>query len=156
MKTRNLELLNKALADELSAIHQYLYFHFHCDDQGLGRLAGLFKKTAISEMSHLEKLAERILFLKGEVEMKSLEEVKKLKKVEEMLALAREMEKQGMKDYNQWANECAANEDAVSKQLFESLVAEEEKHYNQFDLELERIAKFGSGYLALPSLEESK
>ncbi len=156
MSTKNLDLLNKALADELSAIHQYLYFHFHCDDQGFERLAGLFKKIAISEMGHLEKVADRILFLKGDVEMKVLQEVKKLKEVTEMLSLAREMEKQSANEYNQWAKECATNKDAVSKQLFESLVAEEEKHYNQFDLELERIKKFGSDYLALQSLEGSK
>jgi len=46
-----------------------MYFHFHRDDQGYDLLANLFKKTAIDEMIHIEQLAERILFLKGEVEM---------------------------------------------------------------------------------------
>ena len=62
MKEKSIELLNKAIADELSAVHQYMYFHFHCDDQGYDLLAGLFKKTAIDEMIHIEKLAERIPF----------------------------------------------------------------------------------------------
>jgi len=52
------------------AVHQYMYFHFHCDDQGYDLLAGLFKRTAIEEMLHIERIAERILFLKDEVEMK--------------------------------------------------------------------------------------
>ena len=69
MKTKSIELLNKAIADELSAVHQYMYFHFHCDDQGYDLLANLFKRTAIEEMIHIESLAERILFLKGDVEM---------------------------------------------------------------------------------------
>ena len=34
MKEKSIELLNKAIADELSAVHQYMYFHFHCDDLG--------------------------------------------------------------------------------------------------------------------------
>ena len=67
MKQKSIELLNKAVSDELTAVHQYMYFHFHCDDQGYLLLAGLFKRTAIEEMLHIEKLAERILFLKGEV-----------------------------------------------------------------------------------------
>jgi bacterioferritin len=47
-----------------------MYFHFHCDDQGYDLLANLFKRTAPSrEMLHIERLAERILFLKGDVEM---------------------------------------------------------------------------------------
>ena len=68
-KAKSIELLNRAVADELSAVHQYMYFHFHCDDQGYDLLALLFKQTAIEEMLHIERLAERILFLKGEVEI---------------------------------------------------------------------------------------
>ena len=78
MKTKSIELLNKAVADELSAVHQYMYFHFHCDDQGFDLLANLFKRTAIEEMMHIEMLAERILFLKGEVEMKASHDVSKI------------------------------------------------------------------------------
>lgn len=78
MKTKSIELLNLAIADELSAVHQYMYFHFHCDDQGYDLLAGLFRRTAIEEMMHIEKLAERILFLKGEVEMEASHKVEKI------------------------------------------------------------------------------
>jgi bacterioferritin len=49
-----------------------MYFHFHCDDQGYDLLAGLFKRTAIEEILHIEKPAERIIFLKGDVEMENL------------------------------------------------------------------------------------
>ena len=66
---KSIELLNKAVADELSAVHQYMYFHFHCDHQGYDLLANLFKRTAIEEMMHIEKLSGRILFLKGDVEL---------------------------------------------------------------------------------------
>ena len=73
-----------------------------------------------------------------------------------MLVQARKMEKESAKEYNQWANECSANADAVSKQIFEALVAEEEKHFDLFDTEVENIDKFGDGYLALQSIERSK
>jgi bacterioferritin len=66
---QSIELLNKSVADELVAVHQYMYFHFHLDDQGFAPLADLFKRTAIAEMGHVEALAERILFLKGDVQM---------------------------------------------------------------------------------------
>ena len=69
MYEKSIELLNKAVADELTAVHQYMYFHFRCDDMGYDLLAGLFRRTAIEEMMHIERIAERILFLKGEVEM---------------------------------------------------------------------------------------
>ena len=70
MREKSIELLNGVVADELAAIHQYLYFHFHCEDQGYDLLAGLFMKTSMDEMHHVEVAAERILFLGGDVEMR--------------------------------------------------------------------------------------
>jgi bacterioferritin len=156
MKEKSIELLNKAVADELLAVHQYMYFHFHLDDLGYDLLSNLFRKTAIEEMMHVEKLSERILFLKGEVEMVTAGPVKKLHDPVEMLKLAVQMELDSQNDYNKWANECAKNADAVSKKLFELLVEEEEVHYDQYDVELDNMKKFGDKYLALQSIERSK
>ena len=156
MKQKSIELLNKAVADELYAVHQYMYFHFHCDDQGYDLLANLFKKTAIQEMMHIETLSERILFLKGDVEMSAAEDVKKVHDVAEMLTMARKMEEESADEYNLWANECAQNADSVTKKIFEGLVEEEEQHFDQFDVELENMEKFGDNYLALQSMERSR
>lgn len=156
MHEKSIELLNKAIADELTAVHQYMYFHFHADDQGYDLLAGLFKKTAVEEMLHVERLAERILFLKGEVEMEVAGKVKKIHDVKEMLQLATKMEAHSAADYNQWANECSKHADAVSKKLFEDLVMDEERHFDQYDTEMENLTKFGEKYLALQSIERSK
>lgn len=156
MHEKSIELLNKAVADELSAVHQYMYFHFHCEDQGYDLLAGLFIKTAIEEMGHIERCAERILFLNGEVEMVAAMEVKKIHDVRTMLETARKMEEDSARDYNIWANECSANADAASRKVFEGLVEDEEHHFDQYDTEMENIDKFGERYLALQSIERSK
>ena len=136
---QSIGLLNKSVADELAAVHQYMYFHFHLDDLGFTPLASLFKRTAIMEMGHVEALAERILFLKGDVQMAAAE------------AKAIEMEQGSARDYNGAAQNCGANADAVSKQLFERLVADEEGHQNEFERQLENIKRFGLSYLALQS-----
>ena len=73
------------MSDELLAVNQYMYFHFRCDDYGYDLLSNLFKRTAIHEMLHVERLAERILFLKGEVEMTPSGSVEKIHCVKEML-----------------------------------------------------------------------
>jgi len=156
MKEKSVELLNKAVADELSAVHQYMYFHFHCDDQGYDLLAGLFKRTAIEEMLHIEKLAERIIFLKGDVEMTASAEVKKIHDVKAMLEMAAKMEIASADDYNNWALECSKHADSVSKTLFEELVVDEERHFDQYDVEMDNLEKFGVNYLALQSIERSK
>jgi bacterioferritin len=153
MYEKSIELLNKAVADEMYAVHQYMYFHFHCEDQGFGKLAGLFIRTAIEEMEHIERCAERIIFLGGDVEMVAAEEVKKVQDVKKMLEQARQMENDSFKDYNLWANECSENNDAGSRQVFEGLVADEERHFSQYDDEVLKIEKFGENYLALQALE---
>jgi bacterioferritin len=156
MHEKSIELLNKAVADELHAVHQYMYFHFHCDDQGLELLSALFRRTAIEEMMHVEKLAERILFLKGEVHMGLAEEVEPIHDVQAMLEKASGMEEASARQYNLWANESAANADSVTKQLFESLVVDEERHYDNYDTEMDNLRNFGPQYLALQSIERSK
>jgi bacterioferritin len=156
MYEKSIELLNRAAADELSAVHQYMYFHFHCEDQGYDLLADLFIKTAIEEMGHIERCAERILFLGGEVEMVASMEVQKIHDVREMLEMARKMEEESTKDYNVWANESSANADAATRKVFEGLVDDEERHFDQYDNEMANIDKFGDQYLALQSIERSK
>jgi bacterioferritin len=150
-RERSIELLNKAVADELAAVHQYMYFHFHVDDQGFAPLAGLFKRTAIQEMGHVEALTERILFLKGDTSMVAAGNVEKILDPVAMLAKAMHMEEGSARDYNQWALECSGNADAASKQLFEKLINDEEGHFDNFEKQLENIKRFGPNYLALES-----
>lgn len=156
MHEKSIALLNHAVADELAAVHQYMFFHFHLDDQGYDALASLFKRTAIMEMGHVEILAERILFLKGEVEMKAAGEVQNVTDVKEILKLARDMEDASAKDYNAKAKICAENADSATKKIFENLVGDEEKHFDQFDKEVGKIETFGDRYLALQSIDGGK
>jgi bacterioferritin len=155
-REKSIELLNKAIAEEMTALNQYMFFHFHCDDQGLDILAGIFKKTAIEEMMHVETLAERALFLKGDIQMIASEPVRQITDVKEMLAYAQESENEAVEMYNDYAEQCAKNRDSATKKIFESLVADEERHFDQFDNEVENIAKFGSEYLAIQSVERGK
>ena len=151
-RERSIELLNAAVADELFAVHQYMYFHFHLDDQGFSPLAMLFKRTAIIEMGHVEKLAERILFLKGDVKMAVNGAVETITDPAAMLTKAAAMEEQSARDYNASAQQCAANADSASKQIFEALVADEEGHFEAYDKQLEHLKRFGQNYLALQAL----
>ena len=107
-------------------------------------------------MLHVERAAERILFLRGEVEMTPAEEVQKIHEVRKMLERAAQMEEQSAKEYNEWANECSQNADSASKRVFEDLVADEERHYDQYMTEVENMDRFGEQYLALQSIERSK
>jgi bacterioferritin len=156
MHEKSIALLNQSLSEELQAVHQYMYFHFHADDQGYDPLAALFRQTAIEEMMHAERIAERILFLKGEVEMVVAAPVEKITGPQEMLAKAKELEMGAIRDYNTRANECGAHADSASKRLFEDLVGEEERHYEQFETQEENVERFGLDFLALQSMERAR
>jgi len=150
-QSQSIQLLNTAVADELHAVHQYMYFHFHLSDQGFGPLASLFKRTAIVEMGHVETLAERILFLKGDVVMTAAGAVEPITDPEAMLVKAMAMEAASARDYNKAAIEAGANQDAATKQLFEHLVGDEETHFDQYEKQHDNIKRFGLSYLALQS-----
>ena len=146
-KQKSIDLLNAAVGDELPAIHQYMYFHFHLDDQGFGPLAMLFKRTAIEEMGHVELLAERILFLNGVPTTKPDTKVEKTDEIEKMLEVSEALEQQAVDMYNAAAITCSAEGDQVSKKLFEELLAEEEEHLDFFQNTQAHIQKMGKAYL---------
>lgn len=150
-KAKSIHLLNKAVADELQAVHQYMYFHFHLDDQGFKPLSQLLKRIAIQEMGHVELLADRVLFLKGDVEMVAAGPVEKIVDPEAILVKAMAMEEDGIQFYNKAALECAANADSASKQIFEQLVKDEEGHFDLYEKQHDNIKRFGPSYLALQS-----
>jgi len=66
------------------------------------------------------------------------------------------MEESSARDYNLWANECSANADSISKQLFESLVGDEERHFDQFDDKINNRKSFVYNRLLLKSIERTK
>lgn len=155
-REKSIELLNKAVAEEMTALNQYMYFHFLLEDMGYDYLAAYFKRTSITEMIHVEKFAERILFLKGDVELKASQKVQQVHDVKGMLTLAEKLETETIINYNQWAKECDAVSDLASKQLFESILLEEEDHQDHFDTELDNLTNFGDKYLALQSIAYSQ
>lgn len=77
--------------------------------------------------------------------------MEKITDPEKILLKARQMEEDSAVDYNRSAIACSENADSASKQIFESLVTDEERHFDQFDKQLDNIKRFGVNYLALQS-----
>jgi bacterioferritin len=148
MSQKVIDLLNKARSRELTAISQYMAQHYELEDQDFGKLASKIKEIAIQEMKHAEKLAERILFLKGEPTSKPDGVAKKGQKIQDMFTTDIALEAQAIKMYNEASVTCAAEKDQISKELFEELLKEEEVHLNTFENIKGHIDKLGAAYLA--------
>jgi len=148
MSQKVIDLLNKARSRELTAIAQYMSQHYELEDTDFGKLASKFKEIAIAEMKHAEKLAERILFLKGEPTSKPDGVAKKGQKIPEMFNTNMALEATAMKMYNEASVVCAAEKDQISKELFEDLLKDEEDHFNYFENTKDHVDKLGAAYLA--------
>ncbi len=135
--------LNKALANELTAIDQYFLHSRMLQAWGFGDLAKKEYDESVDEMKHAESLIDRILFLEGLPNMQDLGRLKIGRQVPEILAndLALEMEAQPvLKDAITHAEKVG---DFVSRSLFQAILDDEEDHIDWLETQLELIEKVG-------------
>lgn len=142
------EVLNKARAMELTAIHQYMNQHYNLDDQDYGELAAKLKLIAIDEMRHAEAFAERVKELGGEPTTEPDGKVEKGQPIEAVFPFDAGQEDDAIEAYNQFLLVCRENGDSVSMKLFETIIDEEQLHFNYFDNISSHIEKLGAAYLA--------
>jgi len=144
-----IQQLNAALSSVMSAVVQYMVQAESCESWGYTRLAGLTKARAIEEMHHAEHLIERIIFLDGTPEVAVPLTPKVGKNVQEHLQLDYDDEEDAVKQYNTASAICRDAGDAGTKDLFESMIKDEERHADFLEAQLHSIKEMGVGaYLA--------
>jgi bacterioferritin len=143
-----IDLLTEARLRELEAIDQYMIHHYEMENKGLDKLATKIKEIAVAKMKHAEKLAERILFLKGEPISETDATSKKGQEIPEVLATDIALERQTVKMYKEAAVICASEKDQKSKDLFEEFLNDEEGHLSFFENIKDHVDKLGADYIA--------
>ena len=143
-----IEVLNKARAMELQAIHQYMNQHYNLDDVDYGELAAKVKLIAIDEMRHAEMFAERVKELGGEPVTGHDGTIEKGQAVQVIFPFDADLEDDTIDVYNQFLLVCRDNGDSISMKIFEEIIDEEQIHYNYFDNVNNHIEKLGDTYLA--------
>ena len=142
-----IELLSEAHLRKLEAINQYMIQHDELENKDFGKLASQIKEIAIVEMKHAEKLAERILFLKGEPILETDATSKKGQEIPEMLATDIFLERRAVKMYSEAAVICGFEKDQKSKDLIEDLLSDEESHLHFFENIKDHVDKLGAAYI---------
>ena len=135
--------LNRALADELTAINQYMIHSEMCDNWGYDKLHGKVEKRAIVEMKHAEKLIGRILFLDGIPEVSKLNPIHIGAEVQTQLENDRQAEHDAIKTYNQGVVICVEHNDAGTKEILEGILKDEEEHIDWLETQLDQIIQMG-------------
>src|SRR5512137_280457 len=97
-----IKTLNSLLADELTAINQYMVHSEMCDNWGYGKLHAHYEKRAIDEMKHAEKLIGRILFLEGVPVVSDLKKISIGPDVPKQLASDHAAEEGAIRAYNDY------------------------------------------------------
>lgn len=144
-----IERLNARLADELSAVNQYIVHAEMCEDWGYDKLHDAIKGRAIEEMKHAEKLIARILFLEGKPIVSKLNPIHIGAKVEEQLKSDWEAENGAIKTYNEDINFAMEVADGGTRELLEDILEDEEKHIDWLEAQLDLIDQVGlKDYLA--------
>lgn len=138
-----IETLNQLLADELTAINQYMVHSEMCADWGYDRLHEAIEKRAIEEMRHAEKLIGRILFLEGTPIVSNLNKITIGPKVETQIKNDALAETDAVKMYNQGIRQAVELADNGTRDLLESILADEEVHLDWLEAQLDQIEQMG-------------
>jgi bacterioferritin len=138
-----IDSLNKQLADELTAINQYMVHSEMCANWGYERLHKAIEKRAIDEMKHAEKLIGRILYLEGLPVVSKLVEMKIGKDVEEQLRHDLHAEVGAVETYNQAIKLAAELSDDGTRSLLQSILKDEEDHIDSLEAQLDQISQMG-------------
>ena len=147
-KEKVIEALNTARSMELYAISQYMNQHYGLDNMDYGELAKNMKLIAIDEMRHAEQFAERVKELGGEPTSALADEVKKGQDVRGIYPFDGKLEDDTIDAYNKFLNICREMGDSVSAKLFETIIDEEQTHFNYFDNVDGHIKSLGDTYLS--------
>lgn len=138
-----IEKLNFLLADELTAINQYIVHSEMCANWGYERLHQIIEKRAIEEMKHSEKLIARILFLEGIPIVSIMNKIVIGAQVEIQFKNDRSAEERAIRAYNESIFLATELKDNGTRELLEANLKDEEAHIDWIEAQLDQIKQLG-------------
>ncbi len=142
-------VLQEVLKAELTAINQYFLHAEMCENWGYYKMAGITRKESIEEMTHAEKLIERILYLDGTPNMSDYFKINVGATMEAQLKNDLQLEYDAVKRLNAGIDTCRQAGDNGSRELLDKILADEEHHVDWLEAQLQNITEVGiQNYLA--------
>ena len=138
-----IDYLNRALRHELAAVNQYWLHYRILDNWGYKEFAKAWRAESIEEMHHADQLVARILFLDGQPNMQSLDQLRIGRNVKEILECDLAAEMHARELYLEAAKYCDQVNDRVTRILFEKLTSDEEDHIDFLEAQLTLVEQLG-------------
>ena len=149
-----IELLNKALYNELTAINQYFLHAKMLKNWGLKELAEHEYHESIDEMKHADKLSDRILFLDGLPNFQALGKLRIGENPRELLQCDLALELEAVPLLREAITHCESVSDFVSRQLFADILESEEEHIDWIETQLSLVERLGEQNYLAQTLED--
>jgi len=140
-----IETLNALLADELTAINQYIVHSEMCANWGYNKLHDQFEKRAIGEMKHAEMLIARILFLEGIPIVSKLNDIHIGADIPKQLANDHDAEEGAIAAYNAAIKLAGEVGDFATREILEHILADEDEHIDKIEELQDQV-----GHMTLP------
>ena len=138
-----IETLNSLLADELTAINQYMVHSEMCENWGYDKLGETIQKRAVEEMKHAEKLIARIVFLEGTPVVSDLRKIHIGADVPKMFASDHVAESDAIKAYNSAILVCGDARDYATREILEHILTDEDRHIDDIEAVQDEIQQMG-------------
>ena len=147
-----IDYLNQALTNELTAVNQYWLHYRLLNHWGVKKLAEFERHESIDEMKHADQLADRILVLDGLPNFQAIGRLKIGESVEEILRADLALEMEAIPLLKEAIVHAESVRDFTSRELFESILANEEEHVDTLETQFEMIQRMGlENYVQLQS-----
>ncbi|MBI4184845.1 MAG: bacterioferritin [Proteobacteria bacterium] len=135
--------LNAVLKNELTVIYQFFVHSRMLKNWGLEKFAEHEYQESIEEMKHADLLIDRILFLEGTPVVQELHRIQVGKDVPGLLKSDLDCEHRARTDLQGAIKTCEQVQDYVTRDLFQTIMADEEHHVDWIETQIERIRAVG-------------
>ncbi|QDV26482.1 bacterioferritin [Aureliella helgolandensis] len=142
-KARSIENLQKALAMELTAMHQYQLHSGVLDDWGLSLLAAKMREEMAEELGHSNEYMNRILFLKGTPHLTLAKAPVRAESLKAMFQSDLADEQEAIEFYTKASIQASEDGDIGTRTLFERIALDEEQHMSWLELQLDLLQRMG-------------
>jgi bacterioferritin len=138
-----IKVLNSLLADELTAVNQYMVHAEISEQWGYARLHGHFQKRAVDEMKHAERLIGRIIFLEGNPVVSEYRKINIGPEVPKQLQNDHASEAAAIASYNRAIKFAGDAGDFATREVLESILQDEDRHIDGIEELQDQIKHIG-------------